>query len=120
MLGLVVVFLVLDVQNHELVLSLFELTLESGDLLLIGLFALLKFQLEKSQFFHGFFDPLLILAEHAVGSSDLTLKGLVDVFEFDDFALELLELSFELISFPLDELQLLLEGASLRLLLLLA
>ena len=113
-------FLMLDVQNHELILCLFELALESGNLLLIGLFALLKFQLEKSQFFHGFFDSLLILAEHAIGSSNLTLKGLIDIFEFDNFALELLELSFELISFPLDELQLLLEGTSLCLLLLLA
>ena len=110
----------LDVQNHELILCLFELTLESSNLLLIGLFALLKFQLEKSQFFHGFFDSLLILAEHAVSSSNLTLKGLIDVFEFYNFALELLELSFELISFSLDELQLLLKRASLCLLLLLA
>jgi len=55
-------FLMLDVYNHELILSFLELTLQPGHLFLIGLLALLKFQLEESQFFHGFFYSLFVLA----------------------------------------------------------
>lgn len=115
--GLVVVALMLQVHDHKFVLGLLKLALQSGHLFLVGLLVLLEFDLQEGQFLHGLFHPLLVLAEHGIGCSRFGLQSFVDVLKLDDFALELFELGFEVVAFPLDEFQLLLQRIGLRLLL---
>lgn len=99
----------LDVQHHKLIFCFFELTFEPGHLLLVILFNFFKLQLQKCEFFHSLLDPLLILAQHTVGSPRLRLKSLIDVLKLNDFALKFLKFSFELVSFSLNQLEFLLQ-----------
>lgn len=100
-------------QDHQLIFSLFKLAFKSGNLFLVIFFYLFQLQLQKCQFFHGFLNPLLILAEHAVSSPRLRLKCLVDVLELNNFALKVLKLGFELISLSFDQLKFLFQRVSL-------
>lgn len=64
-------FLVFQVQDVQLLLGLFQLALQPGDLLLVGLLAFLELDLEQGELLHCLLDSLLILVEHAVGGSIL-------------------------------------------------
>ena len=96
--------LVLEMKHVELLFGFLELPLEPGDLLLVGLFALLQLNLKQSELLHGFLDALLVFVQHAIGSSIFRLKGFVDILKFNDFFLEVLESGLEIVSLPLDQI----------------
>jgi hypothetical protein len=101
------------VQHIKLFLCLLELAFEPGNLFLIGLLALLEFDLEKRELFHCFLDSLFVFIKHTVGGSIFGLESFVDVFEFDDLFLEIFEFGFEIVSFSFDQLKFLFEDGCL-------
>lgn len=104
-LRLVIVLLVLEMQHVEFLFSLFELSFEPGHLFLIWLFTFLELYLQQSQFLHSFFDPLFVLAEHAIGCSVLGFESLIDILKFDNFFLKVLEPGFEVVSLAFYQLK---------------
>ena len=62
--------------------------------------------MQQGQLFHGALDTLLVLAQHAIRGPRFVFERFVDVFKFDDFALEFFKLSLELVSFPFNVLKL--------------
>jgi hypothetical protein len=101
------------VQHIQLFFCLLELAFEPGNLFLVGLLALFEFDLEKGEFFHSFLYSLFVFIEHTVGGSVFGLESFVDVFEFDNFFLEIFEFGFEIIPFSFDQLKFLLKDGSL-------
>ena len=97
--------LVLQVQHVQLFFRLLHLVLEPGDLLLPRGLALFQLDLEQGQLFHRLFNSLLVLVEHAVGGPVFGLQGLVDVLEFDNLVMEVVELGLKLVPLLLDQLE---------------
>ena len=97
----------------QLFFGLFKLTSEPCNLLLIGFFALLELDLEKGEFLHGFFNSLFVLVEHTIGGPVLWLESFIDVLEFDNFFMEILEFGFEIVSFSLDQFKFLFKNGGL-------
>ena len=106
MFQLVIVFLMFQMQHVKLLFCLFDLIFESGNLLLVRLFALLKFDLEQCQLLHSLLYSLFVLVEHAVGRSILWLKRFVYILEFNDFFLEIFKPLFKVVSFSFDQFEL--------------